>query len=171
MTTEQDTLAWFCVYTKAQREPYAEEHLRRQGFDVYFPRLRVKRLSRGKVEPVIRPMFPGYLFARFRYDEAFRPVTYTRGVRRVVSFGDQPTPVDDRIISEIRGHEDEYGVVHIQPRAIRPGAPVLITEGPFRGLDAVFEMELPDHERVVILLSEIALRARMEVDRNWIRPL
>ena len=169
-TPEAEDRAWFCVYTKARQEPYAEEHLHRQGVEVYLPRLRMRRTRRHRIEVITRPLFPGYVFARFAYGDLHRPVTYTRGVRRIVSFGGTPTPVDDQILAEIRRHEDAEGLVNIPQPALRRGAQVVITEGPFRGLDAIFEMELPGPQRVVILLNEIALRARVEVDRSWVRP-
>ncbi len=170
MNDASDQPAWFCVHTKAQQENWAEEQLRRQEIEVYLPRIRLRKTSGRRIVEAIRPMFPGYLFARFVYARDLRPVTYTLGVRRVVSFGSNPTPVDDTIIEEIRRHEDENGLVVIRPVRLSPGEPVMITEGPFRGLEAIFEAELPDHKRVAILLHEIAFRARVVVDRTWVRP-
>ena len=170
MTPDPVDRAWFCVSTKARQETYAEEHLRRQGVDVYLPRVRMRRTRRHRVEVLTRPLFPGYLFARFAYDDLRRPVAYTRGVRRIVSFGGAPTPVEQDILDEIRRHEDAEGLVHIAHPPLQRGAQVVITQGPFRGLDAIFEMELPGPQRVVILLNETAPRARVEVDRGWVRP-
>ena len=170
MKPDPDCRAWFCVHTKAQQESYAEEHLRRQKVEVYLPRLRLRRVRRQKIEVVTPPLFPGYLFARFAYCGMHRAVASTRGVRRIVSFGGAPTPVDEEILREIRCHEDGEGLVNIPQPALRRGARVVITEGPFRGLEAIFEMELPGPQRIVILLHEIALRARVEMDRGWVRP-
>jgi transcription antitermination factor NusG len=40
--------------------------------------------------------------------------------------------------------------------ALAPGQRVKIGEGPFAGLDAIFLEELPDRERVVLLLDAVS---------------
>lgn len=164
-----DQPAWYCVRTKPCQEDYAEEHLGQQGIEVYSPRIRMRKTIRRKLCTVNRPMFPGYLFGRFAYCDCARCVGYSLGVLRIVSFGNRPAIVDDDIIAEIRLHANEQGIIILEPPPIRRGDPVTITEGPFRGFEAIFERDLSDRDRVLILLSELEMRARVEIDRAWIR--
>ena len=53
---------WLLAYTKPRQEVLAEEHLRRQGFEVLCPQLRVQKLRRRKWIWVEEPLFPRYLF-------------------------------------------------------------------------------------------------------------
>jgi transcriptional antiterminator RfaH len=50
---------------------------------------------------------------------------------------------------------------------LQPGDPVRIVSGPFAGYEAVFDMRLPDSERVQVLLaflSDYPQRLRLEKD-------
>jgi transcriptional antiterminator RfaH len=53
---------WLLAYTKPRQEALAEEHLRRQGYEVLCPQLRVQKLRRRKWTWVEEPLFPRYLF-------------------------------------------------------------------------------------------------------------
>ena len=53
---------WLLAYTKPRQEALAEENLRRQGFEVLCPQLRVQKLRRRKWTWVEEPLFPRYLF-------------------------------------------------------------------------------------------------------------
>ena len=55
---------WYVTHTKPRQEIRAEEHLQRQGFHCFLPRIKRKRIRlKQRVEP-IEPMFPRYLFVR-----------------------------------------------------------------------------------------------------------
>ena len=49
---------WLLAYTKPRQEALAEENLRRQGFEVLCPQLRVQKLRRRKWTWVEEPLFP-----------------------------------------------------------------------------------------------------------------
>jgi transcription antitermination factor NusG len=53
---------------------------------------------------------------------------------------------------------NEEGIVKLEPKKVilSPGQRVKIGEGPFAGLDAIFMEELPDRERVVLLLDAVS---------------
>src|SRR5438034_11774239 len=102
---------------------------------------------------VLRPLFPGYLFARFCAAVLLRAVKYSRGVLRVVGGGGSPWSVDDGIIADIRERIGPEGCVEIVERPLQMGDPVCITAGPLAGWSGVFDSELSDAERVVILIE------------------
>jgi len=74
------------------------------------------------------------------------------------------------VIETIRAHA-EMDVITIQPVVLKPGNIVEIQEGPLRGLQGIFEREMSDSERVVILLDTLAKGARVQVSRESVSPL
>jgi len=105
----------------------------------------------------MRPLFPTYLFVRFHGDE-LKTIKYTHGVARVICFGLEPHEVDEEIIAAVRARMNEEGIVKLEPKKVllSPGQRVKIGEGPFAGLDAIFIEEMPDRERVVLLLDAVS---------------
>jgi len=157
---------WFLVKTKPRNENKVFTRLVEAGYESLFPRIWKK--SRRKESPDIRPLFPSYLFVRFDLEQ-LRTVRYTRGVARVVSFGPEPQEVGDDIISAVRERMDEEGIVTlVQPPANwKPGDRIRIGEGPFAGLEAIFLEELPDRDRVVLLLEAVS-SFRITIDKEQI---
>ncbi len=147
---------WFLVKTKALNENRVYTRLAGAGYEVLFPRYQKRsRRHRGVLET--RPLFPTYLFVRFDPDE-LKTIKYTHGVSRVITFGTEPQEVGEEIVSAIRERMDEGGMVRLETKSvsIAPGQRVKIAEGPFAGLDAIFLEELPDRERVVLLLDAVS---------------
>ena len=147
---------WYLVKTKALNETRVFTRLTGAGYEVLFPRFRRKsRRHRGVIE--VRPLFPTYLFVRFPGEE-LKTIKYTHGVARVVCFGLEPQEVGEEIVTAIRERMDDEGIVTLEQKAVMlaPGQRVKIGEGPFAGLDAIFLEELPDRERVVLLLDAVS---------------
>jgi transcriptional antiterminator RfaH len=158
---------WYAVNAKSRQESVAELNLRRLGLETFYPQLKQTKLIRRRRQTSITSLFPGYLFAKFAIEKHCRAVSYARGVRKVVTFGQAPAIVDDEIIESIkRSLEDGY-VTLLHPR-FRPGQSVRIKEGPFQGIDAVFEREMSDQERVVLLLQTLSYQARVIVDADQV---
>ena len=113
------------------------------------------------------PLFPGYLFARFDVESHYRAVHYSQGVRGVVGFGSDPAKVDEEMIESIRSRLED-GCMILPSPLFKPGQMVRIQEGPFEGLEAVFEREMPAQERVVLLLKSLSYQARVLIDREQV---
>jgi len=147
---------WYLVKTKALNENRVVTRLLGAGYEVLFPKIR-KKSRRHKGVFDVRPLFPTYLFVLFRGDE-LKTIKYTHGVARVICFGLEPQEVDEEIIVAIRERMDAEGFVKLEPKKVElaPGQKVKIGEGPFAGLDAIFLEELPDRERVVLLLDAVS---------------
>ena len=147
---------WYLVKTKALNETRVHTRLTGAGYEVLFPKIRRKsKRQRGLFE--LRPLFPTYLFVRFDSDE-LKTIKYTHGVARVICFGMEPNEVGEEIIAAVRARMNEEGIVTLEDRKIArsPGQRVKIGDGPFAGLDAIFIEELPDRERVVLLLDAVS---------------
>ena len=158
---------WYAIHAKPRQEAVALLNLQREKIETFFPQLRRKRTIRRVRKWVTGPLFPGYFFAQFDVALTGRLVRYADGIINIVSFGGKPAAVEPDIIAAIKDYATG-DVVTIQAPSLRPGDVVEIQTGPFRGLHGIFEREMSDRERIVILLDALAKGARVEIDREQI---
>ncbi|MBK1643826.1 transcription/translation regulatory transformer protein RfaH [Thiocapsa imhoffii] len=140
---------WYLVQSKPRQEDRAEFNLAQQGYCVYRPCLMVEHIRRGRRVQVEESLFPNYLFIQLqRWVDNWYPLRSTRGVSRLVAFGGEALPVEDQLIDEIRCR------LAAQPlnTVMQPGQKVEIIQGPFRGLDAIFQTHRGE-QRVQLLLE------------------
>ena len=77
-TTDAEA-AWYVVCAKMRREKFAALELARRGVEIFLPRLALAH----RRDVLVRPLFPGYLFAHLRLPDDARRVVWTPGVRRL----------------------------------------------------------------------------------------
>jgi transcription antitermination factor NusG len=87
-----------------------------------------------------------------------------------VCFNDSATPVDDEIIELVRSRIGEDGFVKTQ-EDLKAGDEVVINEGRFQNLYGVFERQLPDADRVRILLSTVNFQAHVVVNKALVSKI
>lgn len=157
---------WFVVYTRAASEERAAHHLAFQGFKAYLPRYRKNRRHARRVQEVLRPLFPRYLFVRLNLDvERWRSINGTFGVSRVICHGNLPTPVPDGVVEAIVARETSPGIVELDPPQFRPGEAVRIEQGAFADRVGLF-LEMADAKRVVLLLDLMGRTVRATASVN-----
>ncbi len=161
-------LCWYTLYTKPFKEFQVAEILKGRGIEVFLPTIRVwkPRLRREKEEP----FFPRYLFARFDV-EVLGPgiILWTPGLKRVVGFDGHWTVVPDEVIEYIKVRVQEVREKGFS--GIMPGERVRIVAGPFKGLEAIFEVPLPASQRVRVLLEFLGTLRRCELPATWIEKI
>lgn len=157
---------WYVIQCKARESFRAAENLENQGYTVYHPSLEVEKKRQGKLVRVLEPLFPYYLFIHLNdVTDNWRPLRSTRGVLKLVSFGQQPLQVSDELVAALKER------LAPQPQDyLKPGDAVLIEEGPFQGLNAIFQKKKGE-ERVILLLELLHKQQRLEVPVSAIRPL
>ena len=159
---------WYAVQTKPHKEELVLSRLAETGVPTYRPRLRTPGRRRARIVS----LFPNYLFVRLGSVEESVSVRYSPGVSRLLGFGDQPLPVNDRIITLIREREGEDGVIHpAQLFHFRPNQRVRLRGGAFDGLEAVFEGYLRSTERVQVLLTLLGRSVPLQMSANQVLPL
>src|SRR5262245_38558560 len=170
--TLTDIPHWYAVHTHPKQENRTQSNLKAWNVEIFFPRIRDCRFNEFTGEPsyFIKPMFPGYLFARFALNNLLHKIRFTRGVHSVVCVGNAPAPVDDSVIEIIAAQIDEAGFVNIGA-GLEPGAVVLIQAGPFNGITGIFERESSAADRIKILLDCVSFQAHVEVERMHVKAL
>jgi transcriptional antiterminator RfaH len=145
----------------------AAEALAHVAGEVFLPMIRQEQLVCGFERMVARPLFAGYLFARFAPAESFDKVRYARGVLRVVGGMGAPLPVPPEVVLAIQQRIQEDGYFKLERKAFHPGDRVTITDGPLAGWIGEVEREWDDGRRVMIFLQTIQ-QARVLVARRWL---
>lgn len=145
---------WYVVHTKPRQEPRALLNLEQQGYACYLPTLAVEKIRQGTLVVEDEPLFPRYLFIQLdptQSGKSWSPIRSTKGVSRLVTFGTEPAKVDPQLIHTLRQRPEQLSP---EPqRLFNPGERVIITDGPFAGLDAVYQMT--DGERRAMVLIEL----------------
>lgn len=162
---------WYVVHTKPRQEQRALLNLERQGYPCYLPVLTVEKIRQKRVVPTEEPLFPRYLFISLDSSmtgKSWGPIRSTLGVSRLVSFGHEPTRVDLALIEMLRAHD---AVRDASPqRLFQSGDSVMIQEGPFAGIQAVYQM--PDGEgRAMVLIELLSRPTSMKVEVASLRKV
>lgn len=165
-----DMPCWYVIHAKPQQEDRADSNLRAWQVETFAPKIRNRQYNKytGKTTYVIKPLFPGYIFARFRATELWHKVRFTRGVHSVVCMGGRPSAVDNEIIEMIKSQKGANGFIRTD-KVLRPGDKVMISQGPLRNLIGIFEGRFKDDERVSILLTTVNYQSRVVIERESIR--
>lgn len=154
-------LNWNIIYTKPKNEDVVSCKLSNAGLKVLNPKLKERKYYRRKIQDIVSPLFPCYIFVEFDYPNDYHLIKYTRGVRRIIDSGNMPAVVPEEIITVIQNRMRE-GVITLRQPQFNAGEEVTIIAGPFQGFSAIFEREMKGPERVSILLNTI--NAKMIVD-------
>ncbi|MFN3786455.1 MAG: transcription termination/antitermination NusG family protein, partial [Thiothrix sp.] len=126
-----------------------------QGFEVYRPLAKRLRKRRGHMVTCVESLFPRYMFIHLNsVSDNWGPIRSTKGVNGLVRFGasNLPTPVPDKLIWQLQAQEENLGQRAIDLDRFHTGDKVIITDGPFHGLHAVFQ-KYDGEERVIVLLE------------------
>ncbi|OFV88506.1 MAG: hypothetical protein A3J75_08495, partial [Acidobacteria bacterium RBG_16_68_9] len=150
-----DVIHWYVVRTKPRREDYAQDQLTRRGVETFLPR--ISEIGRSGWEPVVGPLFPGYLFARVDLASQYTRVVWTPGVRSFVAFGEVPTPVDEGVVDFIQRRCGEEGVIRVV-LTFHDGDIVRVRSGPLEGLVGIVEGQVSARRRVQVLMELLQRR-------------
>ncbi len=161
------TTAWYLVHTKPRQEDVALTNLERQGYACYLPQMRIERIRRRKVEIATEPMFPRYLFIQLDSSDqgkSWSPIRSTLGVSQLVHFGARAAKVDEALVQLLRQREQSMPL----DAMFQSGDSVVITDGPFAGIEAIYQTADADR-RAFILLEILSKPVSMQIDAGRLR--
>lgn len=155
---------WYLLQCKPREVFRAVGHLHNQGYEAFAPTLSREVVRRGKRETVVEPLFPHYCFVLLSdVADNWAPIRSTRGVTRLVRFGELPLAVPETVMVALQAREAAIQTGITAPQALfEPGQQVTISDGPLAGLEAVFEARDGD-ERVILLLKLLHQQQRVHL--------
>ena len=159
---------WYALRVRSNHEAVVQSGLRSRGFDEFLPVYRAKSRWSDRVKVIQRPLFPGYVFARF--DPSNRlPVLMLPGFVHIVGFGNGPEPVDEAELRAIRRFVDSGLPITPWPY-LREGERVVVQHGALSGLEGIV-LRATDSLRLVVSLNLLQRSVAVELDRDSVKPL
>ena len=143
---------WYVARTQPHAEGHAIVNLEKQNFRTFCPRFKKSRRHARRVENVLVPLFPSYIFLRLDLTrDRWRSVNGTRGVAYILMQGDLPQAVAPGVVESIQQRTRADGTVDLAPR-LNIGQPVRVAYGPFADFVGTLQ-QLDSAGRVRVLLS------------------
>jgi transcriptional antiterminator RfaH len=145
--------SWYVLHSKPNREDFLFSQLCHREIEVFYPRLRVEPVNPRSRK--IKPFFPGYLFVHVDLDEVpLSSLAYVPGVLNVICFDYEPACVPDEVIATIQRNVDQINENHKTAKeGLKPGDPVMILDGPFKGYEAIFDTRIKGSDRIRLLVK------------------
>jgi transcriptional antiterminator RfaH len=164
---------WLLLQVKPRQEMRALENLERQQGECYCPLIQVEKLNRGKRIHAEEALFPGYIFINFDPEKSnltYTAIRFSRGVSKIVRFGEEPAKVPESLILQIKDCEKVSLSPLNAPNLPQKGDTVIIVEGPFKGLQAVYS-QTDGQQRSIVLISLLHQQAPTSLANTQIQKI
>ena len=124
---------WFVAHPHPLKEIIAQQHFLEQGFEVYLPRFEKIRRNAHKVEEVLAPLFPRYIFEGTDMGIArWRSINGARGISYLLTNDEHLASVPMCVIQNLKASEIAEGIVPVDSLiAFKKGDKVRVLESAF----------------------------------------
>jgi transcriptional antiterminator RfaH len=157
---------WYLLYTKPRQEKLALQHLQNQTYEASLSLVKIEKIRQGARAWAEEALLPHYLFVQL--DEAgsqsWAPIRSTVGVSQLVKLGHRFAEVSQDLVAWVQ----EYAKTDNIEEQFKSVDLVRITEGPFRGFDAIFKT-YDGEKRAVLLLNLLTKMTEAKFGLNWIK--
>jgi transcription antitermination factor NusG len=158
---------WFALVVKPQHEKAVAEQLRAKELEQYVPLYRARRRWSDRMKTVELPLFPRYVFCRFRFEQRLKALSIP-SVLTIVGFAGKPAPVSETEIETVRAMVGSGLPVSPWP-FLRAGQRVRITHGAMADVEGILVREKNSY-RVVVNVELLNCGAAVEIDRELVVP-
>ncbi len=157
--------SWYALQVRSRKEGYVASQILGQGYECLLPTYKSVRKWSDRVKEVEQPLFPGYLFCRFDFQNR-RPVVTTPGVLQIVGYGRTAISVSDEEIQSL-----QLAVSSGMPKQPWPylevGQRVRVNYGTLSGLEGIL-VNVKGNHRVVLSVTLLQRSVAMEVETAWL---
>jgi transcription antitermination factor NusG len=93
-------------------------------------------------------------------------------VKRIVGNEAGPIPIETEVIDQIKTREVK-GYIELNKFGRDPGIgdEIEVMEGPLKGLRGIFQRELTDRERVLILLNYVSYQGQLIIEKRKLKKV
>lgn len=161
---------WYVIQTLPHQEIRAELNLLRQGYNVWLPRIKKTRRHARRVDYILSPLFPGYLFLNLDISkQSWRSINGTFGVKGLLCQNSKPSRLPDRFIEELQHKAREGGGI-IELDEIHVGKNVKIEYGAFKECIGTI-LKIADKDRILMMLRLLGREVQTMVSRHNVVPV
>ncbi len=159
---------WYAVRTRSRHEKLVNRQLTSRGVEAFLPLIERRRRWADRWKTVSFPLFPGYCFARFRYEQRL-PVVTAVGVVEILGTNGHATPIPDHEIEAIR--QLVTSTLPFDPHPyLKEGMAIEVVRGPLEGVRGIL-VRKGRHARLVIAIHLIQQAASVELDAHDVKPV
>ena len=163
----QQQVNWYAIHTRSRHEKVVRDQLAHQGIEPFLPTLRRINRWKDRKKVIEFPLFPGYCFARFAWNERLSVLKAT-GVVRIIGFADRPVPVPEGEIGALK-RLVEASLPYDHHPFLREGMRVRVIRGPLEGVEGFLVRKEKDC-RVIISVNLIARSAAVSIAASDLVP-
>jgi transcription antitermination factor NusG len=157
--------SWYALQVRSRKEGYVASQIQGQGLECLLPTYKSIRKWSDRMKEIEQPLFPGYLFCRFDFQNR-RPVITTPGVLQIVGYGRTAVSVSDEEIQAL-----QLAVASEMPKQPWPylevGQRVRVNYGTLSGLEGIL-VNVKGNHRVVLSVTLLQRSVAMEVETSWL---
>lgn len=161
-------VSWYALQVRSRKENYVASQITGQGYECLLPTYKSVRQWSDRVKELEQPLFPGYLFCRFDFQDR-RPLVTTPGVLQIVGSGRVAVPVPDEEIRSLQLALSSSLSKQPWPY-LEVGQRVRVNYGSLTGLEGIL-VNLKGNHRVVLSITLLQRSVAMEVDTAWVTPV
>lgn len=148
---------WIVASYKINELKKVETNLENQNFNYYLPKIITKKLNSSPREEAL---FPGYIFINTLL-ENYSALKFTRGIKSLISFGNNISCIDEEEIKNIKLIEKESKANPICSN-LSIGQEAFVEKGSLKG-SLVKICSLPANNRVDILIHILGSKRRVNI--------
>ena len=152
----QESLSWYACYTRGRHEKMVATQFGLRRIEVFLPVHKRDVQWSDRTKAVSYPLFPGYVFARFRQRD-LPQVLNTRGLVTVLQAGGRLAAIPDEEIENVRrcaSAMNDHGILAEREPLVEAGDRVRILSGPLAGVEGVV-LQRRGCKRLLVTLSTV----------------
>ncbi len=163
-----ENLNWYAIRTRSRHEKLVDQQLGARGVEAFLPLVDRRRRWKDRWKTVSFPLFPGYCFARFPYQERLSVLTAV-GAVQILGMNGYGIPIPDDEIEAVR--QLVTCTLPVDPHPyLREGMEVEVMRGPLAGVRGVL-LRKGGRARLVVAVNLIQQAASVELDAADVRPV
>jgi transcription antitermination factor NusG len=168
MYEENGNLAWYAIRTRSRHEKLVHQQLDSRRVEAFLPLVERRRRWKDRWKNVDFPLFPGYCFARFPFQERLSVVTAV-GVVQILGINGIATPVPDHEIEAVR--QLVTCTLPFDPHPyLKEGMEVEVVRGSLAGVRGIL-IRKGARARLVVAVNLIQQAASVELDAADVVPV
>jgi len=164
-----NTPHWFAIRTSLRWEFRASSELSSRGVETYLPRSSSRHQWSDRSKKIDRPLFPGYLFSRFKIADRVR-ILQVPSVKQIVGVGNTPQPISVHQLDNLKALVAANSGLAPWPY-LNSGQRIQVDRGPLTGVKGFVIRAEEGVVRIVVSLDLLQRSVAAVIDRDSIGVL